>query len=272
MFFMDKDGMPPDLRKGPVFFRGFLMAAFGIGAAYLLFPAEASMIGVFLVALGQARTVHTMLDRNRDAVWQKGQPAWPANVQLATSLMMLFVGVFLSYAIVTFVVPADRVAAIFSRQVGGFGGRSLTEVQFDDLGAVLGHNMVVMLVGFLFAILYRHGGMVLVLAWNASVWGVVFAWIARSAPDTGAGGEILYFLKSMIAILPHLLLESVAYILVAIAGVFLSKNMAIYKWGSSHFSRGLRDVAGIGLVGLAVLVVASAVEALVAPALIRAMF
>lgn len=271
-FILERDGQPPDLRPWAVFLKGFIVASFGIGAATLLFPAEASMVGVFLVTLGQARTVHTLLDRNRNAVWRQHKAVWATNAQLGVALTMLFLGVFLAYAIVTLALPEARVVEIFARQVRNLGVHDLTDVRFDGLGTVLRHNLVVALVGFLFAFLYRHGGMVLVLAWNASAWGVVFAWMARNTPSGGFFGAALTFLKSLVATLPHLLLESVAYMLVAIAGVFLAKSIGVFDWKSIELRRALRSVALVGSVGVGVLFLAAAVEALVAPALIRLLF
>jgi len=59
---------------------------------------------------------------------------------------------------------------------------------------------------------------------------------------------------------------------VATAGVFLSKTLARYEWGSSQFRQaGAASVRILGW-GLGLLVVASLIEAYAAPALIRALF
>jgi len=268
MFLFEKDGKPPDLGLGPLFVQSLGFAAFGFAAGVLLFPAEAGLVSVFLVALGQARTVHALLDRNRDEIW--GQLCTPrdANARLAVALCVIFAGVFVAYVVGALVLPRERLAEAFARQVGMYGGRSLADVRFDGAGVVLGHNLVVALVGFLFALLYRHGGLLLVLAWNASVWGVVFPWLARTGPDVGAGGVLVTLGKTLVVIAPHLALEAAAYVLVATAGVFLSKTVARYEWGSAQFRQAATASARILLGGVALLVVASLVEAFVAPALV----
>lgn len=272
MYLFDKYYASGKYGNGTIIIESVFVSALGIGSGFLLFPAEASLIGVFLVAFAQARTVEALLDRNRDEVWGGKMPTVQANLRLATSLFTLFMGILGTYAVATLVVPEDRLMGLFERQIGDYGGHSITDVVFDDLGAVIGHNAIVLIACFLFSLIYRHGGMLLVLAWNASVWGVVFPYIARMAPDQATGGAVLYFLKSFASIFPHLFLEAIAYILIAMAGVFLSKSLQKYELGSKQFNQVAMAVARIGALALAVLVAASVVEALVAPALIDFFF
>lgn len=255
-----------------LFAQSLVASAVGIGAGFLLFPAEASLIGVFLVALSQARVVELLLARNRDEIWDRRRPAARANLRLAASLLTVFLGILLTYSAATLLVPAVRLEPLFGRQIGDFGGHSITDVVFDGLPAVLAHNLLVLVVCFLFSLAYRHGGMLLVLAWNASVWGVVFPYIARTAPDRAAGGAGLYFAKTFVCIFPHLLVEAAAYVGIAMAGVFLSKAVQKYGLASAAFRQVLGAAARIALLALGLLVVASVIEALVAPALVRALF
>lgn len=249
-----------------------VVSVLGIGCGFLLFPAEASIIGVFLIAFAQARTVAALLDRNREEIWVRKVNPNKANTRLALSLLTLFMGILLTYAFATLLVPEVRLLELFERQVGDYGGHSITDVQFDNFGAVLSHNVVVMIACFLFSLVYRHGGMLLVLAWNASVWGVVFPYIARTAPDLAAGGVAVYFIKSFVSIFPHLFLEALAYVIVAMSGVFMSKALQKYELGSAKFNQVSMAVGQLAFVSLVILLLASAVEALVAPALIGVLF
>ena len=272
MFLFEKDGAPPNLRLAPLFGQSVAFTAFGLVAGMLLFPGEASLVGVFLTTLGLARTVHALLEQNRDEIWSRRCTPARANARLAASLSVIFAGVLVAYGVAALVLPQARVEAAFARLLGDYGGHSLADVRFDGVGAVLGHNLGVALVGFLFALLYRHGGLLLVLVWNAAVWGAVFPWVARTAPDLGAGGALAYLGLTLAAILPHLAPEAVAYVLVATAGVFLSKTVARYPWGSPQFRQAggasVRILAG----GLALLALASVIEGTVAPALVGGWF
>ncbi len=272
MFLFEKDGAAPDLRLWPLFGQSVAFAAFGLVAGLLMFPGEASLVGVFLSTLGLTRTAHAVLERNRDEIWSRLCTPRVANVRLAASLSVIFAGVLVAYGVAALALPQGVVARGFARLLGDYGGHSLTEVRFDGVGLVLAHNLVVALVGFLFALLYRHGGLLLVLAWNASVWGAVFPWVARTAPDAGAGGALGYLARTLVVIVPHLAPEALAYVLVATAGVFLSKTVARYEWGSPQFRQaGGASVRILGA-GLGLLALASLVEAWAAPALIRILF
>ena len=272
MFLFDKEGAEPDVRLPSLFLHSIGFAAFAITAGWLLFPTEASLVGVFLIALGQARTVQTLLHRNRDEIWEHRRPPRKANLRLAAALSVVFAGIFTAYAVAALLLSEVHVAEAFGRQIGNYGGQSLTEIRFDDLGLILGHNALVALIGFLFALLYRHGGLLLVLAWNASVWGAVFPWLARTAPDVGAGGSVLYLGKTLLAITPHLAPEAFSYVLVAISGVFLSKTVVRYEFGSPRFKQAAFASLRILAFALLLLTAASLIEALVAPRLIAGLF
>jgi len=272
MYLLDRISGRKDLGNGQIFLQATVGTVLGIGAGFVLFPAEASLIGVFLVALAQHRTVEALLDRNRDEIWGGKRRPMDANFRLALSLLVFFLGVLLTYSAATLLVPESRLMALFERQIGDFDVVSITAVVFDDLGAILGHNILVLLACFLFSLLYRHGGMLLVLAWNASVWGVVFPYIARTAPDLGAGGTVVYFLKSFASIFPHLLLEAVGYVLVAMAGVFISKALQKYEVGSDQFNQVAMAVGKLAVLAGLVVALAGVVEAYVAPALISILF
>ena len=271
MHLLDGSAGRTDFGNGHIFLQATLGTVLGIGAGFVLFPAEASLIGVFLVALAQHRTVETLLTRNRDEIWGGVRTPGDANLRLAVSLLVFFLGVLATYSAATLLVPEARLQSLFGRQLGDFDAISITAVVFDDLSGILGHNLLVMLACFLFSLLYRHGGMLLVLALNASVWGVVFPFIARTAPDRSAGATI-YFVKSFISIFPHLLLEAVGYVLVAMAGVFLSKALQKYEVGSDRFNQVGLAVGKLSALAAATLALAAAVEAYLAPALISVFF
>ena len=271
MYLLDRTAGRKDFGNGHIFLQATLGTVLGISAGFVLFPAEASLIGVFLVALAQHRTVVALLDRNRDEIWGDVRSPREANFRLAISLLVFFMGVLVTYSAATLVVPEARLTDLFGRQLGDFDVVSITDVIFDDLGGILGHNLLVMLACFLFSLLYRHGGMLLVLAWNASVWGVVFPFIARTAPDRSAGA-VGYFLKSFVSIFPHLLLEAVGYVLVAMAGVFLSKALQKYEVGSDRFNRVAVAAGKLVVMAAGMVALAGMVEAWVAPALIGLFF
>jgi hypothetical protein len=187
-------------------------------------------------------------------------------------MFSIFMAILATYAVFTLLVPFSSISEFFSRQAGDFSGRSITEISFGTFRNIFFHNLAVLLISFLFSLIYLHGGMMLVLAWNASVWGVVFACIARTAPDQSAGGPAVYLLKSLVCILPHLILEALSYILIAMSGVFLSKAIQKYALASPQFAQVGGAVIRISLLALGILVLASILETQVAPVFVSVLF
>jgi hypothetical protein len=255
-----------------VFLEAMAASVVGVVCGVLMFPGEAGLVGVFLIALAQSGTVGGLLDQNRHEIWTNHGSPRRANLKLATSLLTLFLGVLTTYLVVAMFVPEDRLLAMFGRQLGRFGGNSITEVQYGDFLGLAANNLKISGVCFLLSLVFRQGGMLLVLAWNASIWGAVFPYLARTAPDNQHVGPFVYLLKTVTCITPHLLLEALGYVLVAMAGVFLSRALERHELASAAFNRVALAVLGICAVGVGVILLASAVESLVAPALIRALF
>lgn len=257
-----------------LFAQAVAFTALGIGCGSLLFPTEASLIGVVLVAFSQAGTAEKLLDRNRDEIWGKLETPRRANAKLAAGLLVLFLGVFVTYLAAVQVTPSHRLHALFDRQLGDFAAGDLTEVHFGTFRELLRRNGVVFFGCFAFALIYRHAGMLLVLAWNASSWGVVFSYLAlRAAGEADDPLEVSAYLgKTLLSILPHLVLEALAYVLVAMCGVFTSRGVARHKLSSPQFLQVAKAILRILATAFAVLAAAAAVEAWLAPALVDALF
>ena len=260
------------LAGSTLFWRSLVFSALGIACGALLFPSQASIIAVVLLAFSEARPVEQLLDRNRDEIWGKVITPSQANAKLALSLFTIFMGVFTTYLAAVQLAPDSRVEEIFHPQIGDFMAGSVEEIAFGTFGEILAHNSVVFAGCFAFALFYRHAGMLLVLAWNASAWGVVFSYLALVVDVPDFSSRILYIMKTLPCILPHLGLEAMAYVIVAMAGVFANRALAKYSITSDPFLQVARAILQLLFVAYSTLALASAVEAYAAPALIDVIF
>ena len=236
--------------------RGVLWSAVGFVAAHVFFPGEAPVVAVTLMALGQADYVEALLDRNRAEIYGGQMPARRANLRMARELCGLFLGIFAAYVAAVFLVPSERMGPVFGSLLGEFGGVRLREVDFGEFGVLMQRNLAVLLAGFLVSTLYRHGGILLILAWNAARWGVVLGAVGRLELSAGGAGAAL----PVLLVLPHLLFEALAYVLAAMAGAFLGRGALRHKLTSPVFQQvGVAVLVLLLLSGLA-LIVASAFE------------
>lgn len=246
-----------------------LLSAFGLGAAYVLFPRDTGLVAVFLVSLSLVPPFDRLLDENRRAIWEEGRSPTGANLHLAGRVLLVFLGVFLAFGLSALAVPLDRVPDLLGAQIERLGGRqSISDLRFGALCATLGHNFVVAAILFLVSLLYRSGGAVLAVSWNASVWASCLAFLSR-APGCD---PVPTFGKALVIVLPHMLCELAGYVFVSLGGIFLSRALVRYDIESPRFRRVAFAVVLVVGAGAAWLALAAVLEARLAPRLLRLLF
>ena len=256
--------------KRRLFLESLGTAALALVAAWLLFRDKAGLVSIFLMTLAQSQRVETLLQRNSRQIWSGAISSGRANRELAQVFFYQFAATFLLFWCASASMNAGFRQMFFPYQVDQLSMRMLLSLDFGTLRGLFYHNSLVLLAFMIGAFLYRGGGVYLILSWNASVWGVVLGMIyahwfhTHTNPLPGIG--------AMLAILPHLLTEAFGYVLGGMAGVFLSKAMAKYSTSSPEFRQVLRSVLRIGALAVAFVGLGAALEAIVAPALLRWLF
>jgi hypothetical protein len=263
-----------DLRPARLFFSALLWSTLGLWVGTKVFPGSGSIVSLFLLTLPLLPTIFALLERNREEVYAPDGSRIKANRDLAGALLILFMAILLAYgAAVLWSGDATTDAAWYAPLLGNFAGQGIETVNFGNAAGLLQHNAIVFLFVFLLALLYREGGLMLVLGWNASRWGAIFAYMALVAGTERVMPVAEYLAKTAIVVLPHLLLEALAYVLAAMSGVFLSRGLARYPLRSAIFADvlvwGVLRIAGVGLVFL---IAAALVEAAWATALVGRLF
>lgn len=201
-------------------------ASVGTLIAYGLFRSEASLVLVFLTALGVMPVVDRVFVDNRVAHEMRVMGDRPDD-RLAKSLLALFMGAFLLFGGVALFASEVTVELLFQRQLYRYVSvPDIESLQFGSFQQLITNNALVLLTVLLFAIMYRSGGVALVLLWNASVWGAVLAWVARlSGKETGVLEAVYNFFAGLVAVSPHLLFEALGYVLAAMAGVSIVRGL-----------------------------------------------
>ena len=237
-------------------------------ALWLNIP-EAGLVAVALAAGALSPRVNTILAINRSRIWAEKGSGRKANLESTLSGICLFFGMFLVFLVIALITDTSGLREHFSF--------ILKETQFDagltperfSLGiSVFQHNLIVLIAFVVLAFLYRSFGTMIALGWNASAWAITLVLLA-SVGVKEASSPTLYGLLVVVAILPHLVLEAVAYVVGALAAIFLSRGITLYGWMDPRLRRVLVAVVVLGVLSLVLLVVAGLVEINYAPRILR---
>jgi len=241
---------------------GLWLALFGSAFAVWLFPAEASLVAVFLVAIASVDSVERLLEDNRRAIYQENARPLRANLRICGRLLALFGGTTVGFSVLAVVLPLDLVELLFSKQIADYGA-AFPAMEFGSAGALLQANLFVLLFFFVIALFFRQGGVMLAVAWNAGVWGATCGWLARTWDEGPPMVEALFRVAG--TTLPHLALEASGFVLAALAGVFLSKGLLRHALDSEPVRSIAQSAAALGVVALGLVVLGAGWEAVVAP-------
>ncbi|NJK31570.1 MAG: stage II sporulation protein M [Deltaproteobacteria bacterium] len=142
-----------------------------------------------------------------------------------TSIAPFMGGAFVAYFAVALWMGPEGTALRFDHVVSSVGLEPgpLTGERFEQGFGLLGHNVLVMLSVFVLGFVYRAFGALLTLFWNASAWAITLVILAQASAADGSwqGGAAV-----IVAVFPHLFLEGLAFIAVALAGVRLGTSMS----------------------------------------------
>ena len=228
---------------------------------------QAGLISLFLVAAALSDRLTLLLDENRQNIWRHRLGGWRSNRRTIAGFLALFAGIFAGYAVVAAILGADGSARLFAfaLDAAALGGETLWERDFGSVAALLGHNAAVLLATGALAFVFRAYGAMLALAWNACVWAVVVTALVRAAAAAGGAGWPLTATLAVVAVVPHLALESLAYVAGALAFLFLSKGLSTYPVRDPRLRDVLRAATLLFGAGCVALVAAALVEALYVP-------
>jgi hypothetical protein len=208
--------------------------------------------GVFSILLSAAvlnARMLQLLDENRKRIWEIGFKSWKANSITAYSILSIFIGAIVAYVAAAFWVGRQEIVHgfRFALRAAGLGGDSIVNRKFGGFGAVMGHNATVMMTIAGLSYVYRSYGVLLAIIWNACIWGLVLTLLVGRGLLVSEGSVASFLVISIVAIFPHLLLEATAYVVAAMASVFLSKGVSNYAPSTPEFwavgSAGLKLLA-----------------------------
>jgi len=222
--------------------------AFLLGAGYsiiaiiiakTLFPSDPALVAVAFTALlilPELYKLFSIEERIEDKEKKFSfKELWKDNKDFVKIYLYISLGIFLVYAISALILPSFQVNNLFREQLemrGAGGGAVFTAPLFLE---ILLNNWWVLLAIFFISLLTGDGAIFLI-TWNASMWGTIFGVTARNAALYSEANPYFYLLIVLIIVLPHAFLEILSYILAAISGGVISKDVLLEKFESKRFN------------------------------------
>jgi hypothetical protein len=250
----------------------FILTLTGITIAFRFFSHEAGIISVFFVVVGILPTVDVLIERKKRvmddvAEFDFSKQKLRADAELAVQVLLLFVAIFIAYSLVALYIPLPTLKSAFAPQLGPWLSVTGPHYEFAAFFGLHLNNFGVCAGVLFLSVLYRAGGALLVLVWDASVWGAVFAYFARNQNGSGIDAFI-GFSMTMACVFPHILLEAVGYITIALGGVIIVRCLAHLSDPNANIRRVLANAALLCASAVLIITVAGVVEVTLAPTLL----
>jgi hypothetical protein len=276
----------PSIKYPAIFAEALLFTGVALGIVGALGIQEAGFFGIFLTAASLLSRFDKLLTENKREVFVLKRSHTRAYINTSKSILAMFLGMCTATALTVLAMEQSEVATAygFIFELVGLEGSNLFNRQFSDTGAIFGHNVAVALVIVVLCAFYRTYGALLTLGWNASIWVVVLVTLTRGVLSSGVQNTAQISVMSFVAVTPHLVLEGIAYIMLALASIGYSRGLTRYGLAlktaqpvsdASHQalkhpqdqvlkSISMASMALVGL-GLVVLALAAVVESQYAP-------
>ncbi len=216
----------------------------GILVASVLFPGDPALVAVAFTALLLLPELYKIFTMEERQERMEKKITLKALVKddwdIVKIYLFLFIGILLVYAFATMIMPSFETNTLFREQLEirlgqGFSGNAILGTFGSELfWSLLNNNFLVMLACFIMALLTGDGAIFLIV-WNASVWGTIFGYTARAASNFSGESVYAVFAKIMLVVTPHMMIEATCYILAAIAGAVISKDVLLEEFASDRF-------------------------------------
>ncbi len=217
-------------RVGYAFLIAVVYSIIGIIAARLLFGANSGIVSVVFVSillLPSLRKMFAMEEKKEEKEKKfKLSHLITDNWDLVKTYFAIFFGIFFTYLFFSFVLPQLGIDTlnIFKEQLFLDPGLRGHAYQVDTLWSILANNWWVMAACFLLGLLTGDGA-VFFIAWNASAWGTIFGYRALTAGMFDGTNPWIYLILLFLIVIWHVILEGGAYILAAISGSVISRDI-----------------------------------------------
>ena len=246
---------------------------FSLLAASKLFAEQLGIISVFIAVLGLLPTFNLLVEANKNKVKEleaRGQKRTKADLRLMRNILAIVAGMLMAYSLWALFLSVDEMRQAFIAQLGTGIGHSIERYQENSWARICINNFVVAGGAFILTLFLRLGGALLVLAWNASLWGVIFVYFAKIQASSGIGA-LLSWLTILLCVLPHTLFETLGYVCAVIAGILMVRLIVRSEEKNFSIATTLTQISTLFLGAIISIVVAALLEVSLVPYLTKAL-
>lgn len=256
------------LTKKPryTFLLGMFYSLLGIVTALLLFPEDPSLASLAFTTIAIVPSLNRLLlqEENEESKFKKFsvRKVFTCHKDIFQIYIFLFFGILFTYSFFSIVLPDLAKQHLFSSQLDiyhAFVG------QADNVGAtflsLVQNNLTVLVVFLILSFIYGAGS-VFLIAWNASVWGAIFGYIAHQAAAAQGINPIFSFFALFLGVFPHTFLEALGYFGASIAGGVISTAAIREKILSKKFKIIVIDGLFLFLLSVFVVILGAYVESI----------
>jgi len=247
-----------------------------MGVSLVTFPEYASVLSIAFITIGSIPVFFRLFahEERIEALKPKNPATFLGrHFHIIKAFAFFFIGVVVAYAFWYQNLPLDYKADIFKEQeknwmrIVSLSGQAqgtgiiescqtaLQEKKFVELAfsCIFANNAIVLAWSLLLSFFYGAGA-VFLIAWNASVIGLVIG------KEIEMNGLVSGFLRA-VGLLPHGMPEIVSYFIGAIAGGIVSATIAKKSFLKKEFETVALDVLGMVIISYLVLLAAALIEA-----------
>ncbi len=246
------------------FLTGLGYSVIGIGSALLLFPQDPGLAAIAFTSLLILPSLNKLMsiEENQAAREKKFDiiELFRDHNDIFKVYLFLFLGILITFSIFSLVLPSMITSRIFAQQVNVLGITGEAYTAGNIFWSLFSNNLKVLVFCLLASFIYGSGA-IFILTWNASVWGTIFAIVAKNSAAATGQNPLLYFGLTLLAVFPHMILEASSYFIAAISGGIVSKSVLREKLFSKRFTQIIEDGLMMFVIAVVVLVVAVYIEA-----------
>lgn len=243
---------------------GFLLGIgytiLGLFIALMIFPSDPALIAIGITSLFLIPSLSELTDSAE--ITQKNTPKFRnflrETMPHVKVYIAIFFGIFFTFAFFALVLPKLASGFLFKIQFEVVAGHATT-FNWALWWDLFTWNMQVLGMCFLLSLIAGNGAIIFI-AWNASVWGTIFANLAKTAAIVSSANPFILFLLVILSVFPHTFMEGLSYMLSTISGTTLSDGIVKEKLFSKNMKMILKYNFILLLIAIGVLAIGMLIE------------